>query len=50
MTEESGLFKWKLTLVQNYYADWFPKYHNQSAGTFKDVTVSLSNLAEDPAN
>jgi ABC-type transport system substrate-binding protein len=50
MTQETGLFKSKVTIVQNYYADWFPKYHNQSAGPFKDVTVSLSNLAEDPAN
>jgi hypothetical protein len=50
MTQESGLFKWKLNLVQNYYADWFPKYHNQSMGTFSGVTVSISSLAEDPAN
>src|SRR5581483_3587179 len=50
MTQESGLFKWKLNQVQNYYADWFPKYHNQSMGTFSGVTVSLSSLAEDPAN
>ncbi len=42
MTEESGLFKRKLTIVQNYYADWFPKYHNQSAGTFKDVTSATT--------
>jgi len=50
MTQESNLFKWKLNVVQNYFADWFPKYHNQSAGPFSGVTISLSNLAEDPAN
>jgi peptide/nickel transport system substrate-binding protein len=50
MTQESGLFRWKLNVVQNYFADWFPKYHNQSQGTFSGVTISLSNLAEDPAN
>ena len=50
MTQESGLFKWKLNVMQNYFADWFTKYHNQSAGPFNGVTISLSNLAEDPAN
>jgi len=42
--------KWKLNLIQNYFAEWFPRYHNQSNGTFSGVTISLSNLAEDPAN
>src|SRR4029078_1091715 len=50
MTQESNLFKWKLNVIQNYFAAWFPKYHNQSAGPFSGVTISLSNLAEDPAN
>jgi len=50
MTRESGLFRWKENVVQNYFADWFPKYHNQSNGPFSGVTISLSNLAEDPAN
>jgi ABC-type transport system substrate-binding protein len=50
MTQESGLFKWKLNIVQNYFAEFFPKYHNQSIAPFAGVAISLSNLAEDPAN
>jgi ABC-type transport system substrate-binding protein len=50
LTQDSGLFKWKLNIVQNYFAEFFPKYHNQSIAPFAGVAISLSNLAEDPAN
>jgi len=36
--------------VQNYFAEFFPKYHNQSVAPFAGVSVSLSNLPDDPAN
>jgi peptide/nickel transport system substrate-binding protein len=50
LTQDSGLFRWKLNIVQNYFAEFFPKYHNQSIAPFSGVAISLSNLAEDPAN
>jgi peptide/nickel transport system substrate-binding protein len=50
LTQDSGLFRWRLNVVQNYFAEYFPKYHNQSVAPFSGVTISLSNLNEDPAN
>jgi ABC-type transport system substrate-binding protein len=50
MTQESGLFRWRLNIVQNYFAEFFPKYHNQALAPFSGVAISLSNLSEDPAN
>ncbi len=50
LTQNSGLFKWNLNVVQNYFAEFFPKYHNQSVAPFAGVAISLSNLPDDPAN
>ena len=50
LTQDSGLFRWRLNIVQNYFAEFFPKYHNQSLAPFSGVAISLSNLNEDPAN
>jgi ABC-type transport system substrate-binding protein len=50
LTQDSGLFRWRQNIVQNYFAEFFPKYHNQSLAPFSGVAISLSNLAEDPAN
>jgi ABC-type transport system substrate-binding protein len=49
MTADSGVFKVNLHLLNNYDAEWVPRYHNQSNGPFSGVTVSLSSLAQDPA-
>ena len=50
LSQESGLFRWRLNVVQNYFAEFFPRYHNQSTQQFSGVAISLSSLAEDPAN
>jgi ABC-type transport system substrate-binding protein len=50
LTQESNLFRWRMNIVQNYFAEFFPKYHNQATNPFSGVAISLSNLAEDPAN
>jgi ABC-type transport system substrate-binding protein len=50
LAQDSGLFKWDLNVVQNYRADFVPKYHNQATAPFSGVAISLSNLSEDPAN
>jgi ABC-type transport system substrate-binding protein len=49
MTAESGVFKVNLHLLDNYDAEWVPKYHNQSTNQYSGVTISLSSLAQDPA-
>jgi ABC-type transport system substrate-binding protein len=49
MTAESGVFKVNLHLLDNYDAEWVPKYHNQSQNQYSGVTISLSALAQDPA-
>ena len=49
MTADSGVFKVNMHLLNNYDAEWVPRYHNQSNGPFSGVTVSLSSLAQDPA-
>ena len=49
MTQESGVFKFKLTYIANYDADWVINYHNQAKQPFNGVTISLSSLAQDPA-
>jgi ABC-type transport system substrate-binding protein len=49
MTAESGVFKVNLHLLDNYDAEWVPKYHNQSQNQYSGVTISLSSLAQDPA-
>jgi ABC-type transport system substrate-binding protein len=49
MTTESGVFKVNLHLLNNYDAEWVPRYHNQSLGPFTGATISLSLLAQDPA-
>src|SRR4051812_35050699 len=49
MTQESGVFKFKITYIANYDADWVINYHNQAKQPFNGVTISLSSLAQDPA-
>jgi ABC-type transport system substrate-binding protein len=49
MTQDSGLFKWKLNVVQNF-PEFLGKYHNQATAPFSGVSISLSNLTEDPTN
>jgi ABC-type transport system substrate-binding protein len=50
LTQDSGLFHWNLNIVQNFFAEFFPRYHNQANAPFSGVAISLSNLNEDPAN
>jgi ABC-type transport system substrate-binding protein len=50
LMQESGLFEWNLNIIQNFFAEFIPVYHNQARGTFSGVSISLSSLAEDPAN
>jgi ABC-type transport system substrate-binding protein len=50
LTQDSGLFTPNRVVVQNFFSEFIPKYHNQARGSFAGVSISLSNLAEDPAN
>ena len=50
LSQDSGLFNPNRVNVQNFFSEFIPKYHNQARGSFAGVSISLSNLAEDPAN
>jgi peptide/nickel transport system substrate-binding protein len=50
LTQDSGLFNPNRVNVQNFFSEFIPKYHNQALAPFSGVSISLSNLSEDPAN
>ncbi len=50
LTQDSGLFKPNRVIIQNFFSEFIPKYHNQALAPFSGVSISLSSLTEDPAN
>jgi len=50
MLDDSGLFRYESNILNNFYADFIPKYHHKSPGVDYDgAAFSISNLPTDPA-
>lgn len=50
MLDDSGLFRMKQNILQNFYADFIPHYHHKMPGVDYDgAAFSISNLPTDPA-
>jgi ABC-type transport system substrate-binding protein len=50
MLADSGLFQLEQNILQNFYAEFIPRYHHKSEGVDYDgAAFSISNLPTDPA-